>query len=139
MRRARARPVEGTEGRILAPEASVRGEHPRFLPHPDDGSYREVWRELMLRRVSAPLVPLSAARDDEDPISVPASDDERLAMRMVEMEEYRSRPRARGGSRRLVTASNPVTDLLRGFTEEVPAPTWRRIYRGVSSEWLPSP
>ena len=132
-------PLEGTEGRVLVPEASVRGEHPRFVPHPDDGSYREVWRGLMLRRVGANPVPLSSAMDDEDPISAPASDDEQLAMRMLEMEQYRSRPRARGGSRRLVTMSNPVTNLLRSFTEEVPSPTWRRIYRGVASEWLPSP
>ena len=72
--RRRAQQVRGGPRR-LTPTYTGETAH-SFAPHADEGSFRNVWRELLLRLMSRGAVRLSEARTEDDPQSEPASDDE---------------------------------------------------------------
>ena len=138
---ARARQQERRRGGFstsLVPGPRRAATHP-LEEHADDGSYRNVWRELLLRRLQRGSVRLSAARNEDDPLSEAGSDDERYEQRVMELEWYRSRPAAPGGQAQWVTNPGEVTHVLRPWNEDVPASAWHRQPRGVVSEWFPFP
>ena len=103
----------------------------------DDGSYREVYREMFRRVLHRGLVPLSSAPDNaEGGTSQPTSDDERFASRVLRLEAYRSRPGSQGSGSQLVTELGEASELLEDWADvEVTVGTWSSQPRGVVSEW----
>ena len=105
----------------------------------DDGGYRDIWRQLLLRLLSRGAVRLSSVRTADDPLSEPGSDDERYGLRVMALEGYRSRPPARGGVAQWVSVPGDAEELLRRWDEAVQPSAWHRQPRGIVSEWFPNP
>ena len=93
---------------------------------------------MLLRVLYRPQSLLSRAANDQEPESEPQSDDERFARRVVELEDHRSRPAARGGAPQLMRHHLPVRRVVdRPWEEDVSGASWSRQPRGVTSEWFP--
>ena len=135
-RRGPSESPQDEDSRALALAHQLRPDDP-LTRRGDDGSYRRVWRELLFRRLRRGQVRLSRARSNEDPLSEPGSDEERYGLRVMELEDYRSRPAAAGYQPHWVAVHDDIEHVLRPWEEDVRPSTWHRQPRGVVSEWFP--